>query len=159
MLTLVAWRFWGADSYGPVDTSSTRASSRARGDGGAIHSGPRWSIVESRNASDVHVLALPLAYIYDRSVLVLELAEARQAVAFAMFLAGPGWPIREVYFIGGGGTDLLSRDIAVESVASERFQIPEYQSLRNAYPTRVRFKEFDFGIYRFVPPSPSSCSR
>jgi hypothetical protein len=41
----------------------------------------------------------------------------------------------------------------VEAVASERFQIPEYESTRNAYPTRVRFKEFDFGIYKFVPPS------
>jgi hypothetical protein len=40
----------------------------------------------------------------------------------------------------------------VEPVGSERFQVPEYESLANAYPTHVRHKEFDFGIYRFVDP-------
>jgi hypothetical protein len=59
-----------------------------------------------------------------------------------------------VYFLGGGGTDLLSRAVAVEVVAGERFQVPEYESLRNGYPTHVRRKEFDFGIYRFVDPVP-----
>jgi hypothetical protein len=39
-------------------------------------------------------------------------------------------------------------------VAGERFQVPEYESLRNGYPTHVRRKEFDFGIYRFVDPVP-----
>jgi hypothetical protein len=41
-------------------------------------------------------------------------------------------------------------------VGSERFQVPEYESLRNAYPTRVRHKEFDFGIYRFTTPPPGT---
>jgi len=36
-------------------------------------------------------------------------------------------------------------------VASERFQIPEYEQAFRAYPTHVRFKEFDFGIYELRP--------
>lgn len=110
-------------------------------------------VVESRNASDVHVLALPLAYIYDTPVLVLNSPKPDKAV-FEVFLGWARQHYRDVYFIGGGGTDLLSQRVAVEAIASERFQVPEYESLRNAYPTRVRFKEFDFGIYKFVPPPP-----
>lgn len=106
-------------------------------------------IVESRNASDLHVLALPLAYIYARNVLVLNTPKPDKSL-LAAFLEDARAKYKDVYFIGGGGTDLLSRRIAVESVASERFQVPEYESLRNAYPTHVRQKEFDYGIYRFV---------
>src|ERR1700752_1355868 len=93
-------------------------------------------IVESRNASDVHVLALPLAYIYDKPVLVLNSPKPDKAT-FEVFLGWAKQHYRAVYFIGGGGTDLLSQRVAVEAVASERFQIPEYESARNAYPTRV----------------------
>jgi hypothetical protein len=59
-----------------------------------------------------------------------------------------------VFFMGGGGTDLLSRRIGVEAVVGDRFQIPEYASTRNAYPAGVRRKEFDYSIYRFVPSKP-----
>lgn len=107
-------------------------------------------VVESRNASDAHVLALPLAYIYARQVLVLNTPRPDK-VAFAAFLDWAREHYGEVYFLGGGGTDLLSRRIGVEAVASDRFQIPEYESARNAYPTGVRHKEFDYSIYRFVP--------
>ena len=41
----------------------------------------------------------------------------------------------------------------MEVVAGERFRCP-VRSLRNGYPTHVRRKEFDFGIYRFVDPVP-----
>jgi len=108
-------------------------------------------IVESRNASDLHVLALPLAYIYARNVLVLNSPKPDKS-SFAAFLDWARGPYRDVYFIGGGGTDLLSRRIGVDVVGDDRFQVPEYESLRNAYPTHVRQKEFDFGIYRFVRP-------
>ncbi len=107
-------------------------------------------VVESRNASDTHVLALPLAYIYARNVLVLNNPRPDKAL-FRDFLTWAGSRYKNVYFVGGGGTDLLSRSIAVASVRSERFQVPEYASPRNAYPTGARMKEFDFGIYRFVP--------
>jgi 4-amino-4-deoxy-L-arabinose transferase-like glycosyltransferase len=106
-------------------------------------------IVESRNASDIHVLALPLAYIYARNVLVLN-SPAPDTAMFAEFLAWAGARYREVFFIGGGGTDLLSRSFGVAAVDSDRFPVPEYASPRNAYPQGVRHKEFDFGIYRFI---------
>jgi hypothetical protein len=108
-------------------------------------------VVESRNASDLHVLALPLAYIYARNVLVLASPKPDKAL-FASFLDWARSRYRNVYFLGGGGTDLISRRIGVSVVGSDRFQVPEYESLRNAYPTRTRAKEFDFGIYRFTGP-------
>ena len=105
-------------------------------------------LVEARAASDLHVLALPLAYIYARNVLVL--SESRpDKLAFLEFLTWARTQYRDIFFMGGGGTDLLSRSVSVVPVGSERFQIPEYESLYNAYPRGTRYKEFDFGIYRF----------
>jgi hypothetical protein len=112
-------------------------------------------VFESRNASDVHVLALPLAYIYDRSTIVLN-SPAPDKVAFEGFLAEARRSHPDVYFLGGGGTDLLTRRIAVEPVFSERFQVPEYESSWNAYPRGVRHKEFDYGVYRFVDGPPKT---
>ncbi len=103
-------------------------------------------LVESRNASDTHVLALPLAYIYARNVLVLADASLDLA-AFRGLLSWAHERYKRVFFVGGGGTELLSRTMAVEAVGGERFQIPEYQSEWDTYPTESRFKEFDFGIY------------
>ena len=108
-------------------------------------------LVESRAASDVHVLALPLAYIYARNVLVLSDASPDK-LEFLEFLTWARTQYEDVYFLGGGGTDLLSNDVAVTPVDSDRFQIPEYESPYNGYPRGVRFKAFDFGLYRFVPP-------
>lgn len=112
-------------------------------------------IVESRSASDAHVLALPLAYIYARQVLVLNTPRP-DPVAFAGFLDWARQRYAGVYFLGGGGTELLSRRVAVEAVAGERFQIPEYDSPTNALPAGVRQKEFDYSIYRFVTPTPTA---
>ncbi len=112
------------------------------------------AIVESRDAgSDVHVLAVPLAYIYARQVLVLNTARPDKA-QFAAFLEWARARYRRVLFIGGGGTDLLSHRYGVRALASERFQIPEYASLLNAYPTFVRQKEFEYGVYEFTEPEP-----
>ncbi len=109
-------------------------------------------IVESRDAqSDVHVLAPPLAYIYARNVLVLNSARPDKA-AFPAFIDWARTRYRRVLFIGGGGTDLLSHRFGVNAISSDRFQVPEYQSARNAYPRGVRQKEFEFGIYEFTGP-------
>ena len=109
-------------------------------------------IVESRDAgSDVHVFALPLAYIYAKHVLVLASA-APDKTAFAAFLDEARTRYRRVLFLGGGGTDLLSSRWAVEPLMSERFQIPEYDSPWNAYPRFVRRKEFDYSVYAFAAP-------
>ena len=107
-------------------------------------------LVESRDAgSDAHVFALPLAYIYARNVLVLGSARPDRA-AFAEFLEWARSRYKRVYFLGGGGTELLSRQWTARSVASQRFQIPEYESTFNAYPRAVRRKEFDFGLYELL---------
>jgi two-component sensor histidine kinase len=109
-------------------------------------------IVESRDASDVHVLALPLAYIYAKSVLVLASA-APDKPTFGAFLEWARTRYRRVLFLGGGGTDLLSSRWDVAPVASERFQVPEYESTPD-YPRVVRRKEFDYSLYAFTPPQP-----
>ena len=68
-LTLVAWGFWGAT--GLVRSHVEYAGVIPRLEAIASRFSPDdLVIVESRNASDVHVLALPLAYIYDKPVLV-----------------------------------------------------------------------------------------
>jgi hypothetical protein len=150
LLALVAWSFWTATA--PIRPHVEYAGVIARLERLAARFGPDdLLVVESRNASDLHVLGLPLAYIYARPVLVLATPKP-DGLLFAEFLRWARARYRNVYFLGGGGTDLLSREVAVTPVAGERFQIPEYESLRNAYPTRVRYKEFDFSIYRFVDP-------
>jgi hypothetical protein len=112
-------------------------------------------VVESRNASDLHVLALPLAYIYAKPLLVLNSPKPDKLI-FAKFVDWAQHRYRNVYFLGSGGTDLLSTTVGVEVVSSDRFQVPEYESRRNAYPTRARWKEFDYGFYRFVSPDLSN---
>jgi hypothetical protein len=106
-------------------------------------------IVESRNASDLHVFALPMAYIYARNVLVLN-SPRPDAFVFSEFLKWARTQYDKIYFMGGGGTELLSRAVGIEPVASERFQIPEWQSTYNAVPQGVRRKEFDYSVYRLL---------
>jgi hypothetical protein len=115
-------------------------------------------IVESRDASDVHVLALPLAYIYAKQVLVLP-NRRPDPVAMAHFLAWARKEYSAVYFIGGGGTELLSKEVAVEPVATAVFQVPEWASVRNGLPEGPRRKEFDFSVYRFVDPPAVAAGR
>ncbi len=106
-------------------------------------------IVESRDASDVHVLALPLAYIYARNVLLLPNRRPDPAT-MERFIAWARRRYATVYFVGGGGTELLTNAIAVEPVATEVFQVPEWSSAWNALPDGPRRKEFDFSVYRFI---------
>ena len=110
-------------------------------------------VAESRNAgSDVHVLALPLAYIYARNVLVLA-TPVPDKVTFAAFLDWARTRYARVLFLGSGGSDLLSSRWTVEPLESVRFQVPEYDSPRNAYPRFSNQKEFDYSVYAFGPPS------
>lgn len=108
-------------------------------------------LVESRDASDVHVLGLPLAYIYARNVLLLP-NRRPDPVVLERFVAWARQHYEQVYFVGGGGTELLTRAIAVQPVATEIFQVPEWASARNALPSGPRRKEFDFSVYRFIDP-------
>jgi hypothetical protein len=108
-------------------------------------------VVESRNASDTHVLALPLAYIYARNVLVLN-SPRPDKVAFAGFLDWARTRYERVLFMGGGGTDLLSPAWSARAIATDRFQIPEYDAPADAYPRFVERKEFDYSVYELTPP-------
>ena len=46
---------------------------------------------------------------------------------------------------------------ACAAIASERFQLPEYDASRvDAYPTFVRHKEFDYSVYELTLPRPGS---
>ena len=92
-------------------------------------------IVESRDASDTHMLAPPLALIYARNVLLLSSPLPDKAV-FAPFLDWARTRYDRVLFIGGGGTDLLSPAWGMRAIASERFQLPEYD--RRSMRSRVR---------------------
>ena len=148
-LGLVGWRLVAASrpvldhvEYAGV-ISRLEGLARQFGDEDLVLVEPRWS-------SDMHVLALPLAYIYARNVLVLNTPRPDKA-RFREFLVWAKTRYRRVFFMGGGGADLLSRSISAEPVTGERFQIPEYESLVNAWPTRPRFKEFDFSVYRLEP--------
>lgn len=111
-------------------------------------------IVESRDASDTHVLALPLAYIYARNVLVLNNRKPDKA-AFAAFLEWARTRYERVLFMGGGGTDLLSSSWSARPIASERFAVPEYDAPADAYPRFVRHKEFDYSLYEIAAPDAS----
>lgn len=104
-------------------------------------------LVEARNAgTDLHVLAMPLAYIYGRNVLVLDSAVPDKR-AFEQFVAWAHTRYARVLFLGGGGTDLLTRTTHAESLGGTRFQVPEYDSPINAYPNAVHAKEFEYGLY------------
>ena len=109
-------------------------------------------LVESRQASDTHVLALPLAYIYARDTLVLHTTSPDRD-SFLQFLRWAKGRYRKIFFMGGGGggTRLVSPHIRVIPISSERFQIPEYEQAYRSYPDTVRAKEFDFGIYELRP--------
>jgi hypothetical protein len=113
-------------------------------------------LVEARNASDLHVLALPLAYIYARNVLVMARPDPDKPL-FREFLLWAHEHYPRVFFVGGGGTELLSKSMTVKPIRGDRFQIPEYESAWNAYPRSIRFKEFDLGVYEFLAqPAPAS---
>jgi hypothetical protein len=108
-------------------------------------------IVEARDTgSDTHVLALPLAYIYARHTLVFDSAKPDPA-ALRVFLTDALRRYGRVFFIGGGGTTLLSRHIVATPLPIEAIHLPEYDSSAwDSYPSGVRRKDFDFGVYQLT---------
>lgn len=104
-------------------------------------------IMESRDTgSDVHVLGLPLAYIYATHVLVLNSA-APDRIIFREFLADALTRYTRVLFVGTGGTTLLSRDVVATPIGSDRVQVDEFEVTTDRLPSAIRRKEFDYGIY------------
>jgi hypothetical protein len=111
-------------------------------------------LVESRNAgSDLHMMALPLAYIYAKNVLVLN-SPVPEKRMLENFITWAETKYSSVLFLGGGGTDLLSRRLAVDPVASAAFRVEEYAAEINAYPQGTRRKDFEFGLYRVTSSAP-----
>ena len=107
-------------------------------------------IVEGRAASDLHTLALPLSYIWARNVLVMYSSRPDKP-QLAEFLAWARKKYDNVYFIGGGGTDLVSPGIRLETIRSEAFVVPQYELTSYAvYPKRARTKPFNLTVYRFA---------
>lgn len=107
-------------------------------------------LVGPRSTTDVQVTALPLAYIYNRQVLLLASAEPDTEL-LGDFVDWARSRYSRVLFIGGGGTDLLSQRTAARLITSERRQIPHYERALNAYPNGVVDWQIDYGIYEFAP--------
>lgn len=111
--------------------------------------GPRdLVLVEGRDAqSDLHVLGLPLAYIYAKPVLVLNSARP-DPDRLRSFLEQALPRFDRILFVGTGGTSLLTRDITATPLGSDRVQIEEFEVTRDRLPREVRRKEFDYGVYQ-----------
>lgn len=108
-------------------------------------------IVESRDASDIHVLGLPLAYIYARQVLVLNTPVPDKAV-LGLFLDWSRTQYSRVLFLGSGGTDLISTRWSATPVATDRFTIPEYETAPfDSYPRGPRPRKVDYALYELGP--------
>ena len=111
-------------------------------------------LVESRysselNAGDLHVLALPLAYVYARNVLVLHpLYPGRGELE--TFIGWARTRYREIYFLSGGGTPVLSTNVGAETIAESVIDVPEYEQRLDGYPRAVGRKKFVFGTYRLT---------
>jgi hypothetical protein len=145
----VAIVFWRADA--PVRHHVEYAGLIGHLESLAARIGPRdLLLVESRNAgSDLHTIAVPLAYIYARQVLVLDSATPAKQILDG-FVSWAETHYDRVLFLGGGGTDLLSRRLLASPLASGAFHVPEYDSPMNAYPSGVRRKDFEYGLYRLT---------
>ncbi len=105
-------------------------------------------IVESRDASDVHVLAVPLAYMHGRRVLWLENAVPDKAL-FEAFLADALRRYDRVFFLGGGGTDLISPAVRATPVTYVQLHAPSFLVTPwNDYRAGIRPYKFDYSLYR-----------
>jgi 4-amino-4-deoxy-L-arabinose transferase-like glycosyltransferase len=147
VLTVLAWQY-GAAAAPLVPHREYENITRTIQDLASRFSSRDLVIVEGRDAgSDAHVLALPLAYLYDRNVLVL-FSPRPDKGRLAAFLDDAFRKYARVLFIGGGGTDLLSRRIGATPIADKRMHIKEYAVAPwNGYPEGVRRKDFDYSIY------------
>ena len=107
-------------------------------------------IVEARSTgSELHLLALPLAYIYGKHVLLLSSALPDKR-GLEHFVTWAQTRYRQVLFLGGGGTDLLTKRITAQQVMNDAIHAQEYDAPHNAYPDGPKRKDWEFGIYRLV---------
>jgi 4-amino-4-deoxy-L-arabinose transferase-like glycosyltransferase len=116
-------------------------------------------IVEGRDAqSDFHIFALPLSDIHGLNVLVLESPRPDRRVLEA-FLDDARGKYARVFFLGGGGTDLLSRRIIATPIAFTPLTVPEYETVQccseekaaerywDRIPTGARRKDLGYSVF------------
>ena len=109
-------------------------------------------LIESKDDSASFVMALPLAYIYARNVIIVHRALPDRAI-LNDFLRWADERYRNIYYIGatnGGGSALASPAISFELIISDRVQIPELERPSDAYPREVLTKTIGFAIYRLT---------
>lgn len=108
-------------------------------------------LVEPREISDVHVLALPLGYIYARNVLVFSTEDVPRADTRA-FITWARARYKRLFVLvsAGQGIELLSRSTKISTASSDRFLLPEYEPALNSYPRRVKLKEFDLVLLELL---------
>jgi hypothetical protein len=149
VVVMLGFQFWRASQ--PLVTHVEYAGIIPKLEALAKNFGDRdLVIVESRaSGSELHVLALPLAYVYARNILVLNTPRP-DPIQFREFLRWARTQYEHVFFLGGGGTDLLTRSVAIVPVTSEKIQVPEWDSQTNALPRGPSRKAFDLAVYRFV---------
>ncbi len=107
-------------------------------------------LVEARDASDLHTLAVPLAYVYARHVLLLNDRDP-DPHSFSRFLTWAKGRYRRVLFVGGGGSQILSPATMATPVGTEHFFVPEYERSYPTVPQEVRLKQYNFGVYELFP--------
>jgi hypothetical protein len=107
-------------------------------------------IIESRGASDVHVLGLPLAYIYAKNVLVLG-TDLPKAADVTRFVSWATQRFSRVLYMGGGGSRLLNRTLDAQVLGEEVIRVPEYERSWDHFPAASRWKSFVFTLFRLVP--------
>ena len=112
-------------------------------------------IVEPRDAGgDLHVTAPPLAYIYARSVLVLNTPRPPKET-FALFLDWARTRYARVLFAGEAGTDLVSSRYGTVWLSGTRIEVPEYATTPwHRYPRGTHTRRFDFNLYELTPGAP-----
>jgi len=147
-VAFIAWQFWTAAA--PV---AAHVEYR-----GAIHAVEQLAarvtdrdlvLFERRNAnSDVHVLAVPLAYAFGKQVLLLEEARPDRA-QFEKFLQQALQNYGRVLFVASIGTDLLSQRVSGEPIASGPIMLPEYATAPFAsFPDGPRTKDLGYNLYQ-----------
>ena len=154
VLLAIAWQYSVAAA--PVArhveyAGATRAVARM-----AAHTAPDDLVIFESRVSDVHVFAVPLAYLHDRHVLVLHngAPDRRQLEAFLAHARGR---YARVLFVASAGTDLLSRRVSASPVAFEPVKLPEYETTDwTRIPSGPREKDLGYNVYQLLLDAPAA---
>ncbi|HVQ41964.1 MAG TPA: hypothetical protein VMS54_07150, partial [Vicinamibacterales bacterium] len=144
----IAWQFWTAAA--PVAAHvEYRGAIRAVEQLASRINDRDLVLFESRNSnSDVHILAVPLAYAFGKQVLLLEEARPDRA-KFEKFLQEALQKYERVLFVASIGTDLLSQRVSGEPIAAGPVMLPEYATAPfGSYPDGPRTKDLGYNLYQ-----------